>query len=402
MENLTDLLQKVQAGKLESDELAYVVKRIKASKPGDDQDLYTLIDILGKAQAKEYRSLVESFLDYPSDPQIPKIALETLCLSWGLIKEYIPTLKHIIRSLKDYDFSRKDEPVRLVALKCAGEFLRDYPEPELLELLLSIQDRRNREQEIIQYGAYAAIIRAIGKDWSDIPKFEDINLETGLKRDYPFIYKAREMLKKQCAEQGIMRSIDELYKEASDGEFDDETTLTEEEIDYVAHQLENSNHKTGIWKLLDILVYTKAIKYRSLIEKYLYYPDFPLISRIALKGLCDWGYTKDYLDVIKAFLKGVEWDHLDGWDDEDRICSTASWCLADFLKDELKKDPHSKESRELLQFLIDLYRNGKDNTARGFAFRTLSVATGINRSELKNPKSSYYIYNLVNKYDLNI
>ncbi len=53
MKNLTELLEKAQAGKLEPEELAYVVKRIKTSKPDDDQDLYTLIDILGRAQAKE-------------------------------------------------------------------------------------------------------------------------------------------------------------------------------------------------------------------------------------------------------------------------------------------------------------------------------------------------------------
>ncbi len=309
--------------------------------------------------------------------------------------EYLPALKQIIRSLKDFDFLREDYPVRLIALKCAGEYLRSYPEPEFLELLLSIQDRRNSEKKTIQYGAYIAILRAVGQDWSSIPKFEDINLDTGLERDSSLVYKARQMLKKQCAEKGIMRSLRELYKEASGTKFDDEKTLSDEEIDYVAQQLENPTSDMDLWLAANILVDTEAVKYKSLMEKYLCCPEHPSVSLIILEGFCNWGYAKDYLDLLKQFMQGVDWDK-DGM-----LLVTASDWLEDFIKDELNTSPHSEKSKELIKFLLDLYQNGKNDSIRKTAFSTLSGSTKINEYELNNPKSAYHIDKLRDHFDLN-
>ncbi len=271
MQNLTELLQKAQAGKLETGELAYVAERIKASKPGDDQDLYTLIDILGKTQAKEYRSLVEGFLDYPSDPQIPKIALETLCLSWELTHEYLPLLKQIIKTLQKYEDLRKDDAVRLVALKCIGEYIQGHRELELLELLLSTQACKNNGKEIIQYGAYIALIRAMGKDWSEIPKFEDVISKNGsLEPNSLIINEARYWLQKECMEQVIMwgytkPDLDTIKKLIKGVEWDEDNKLCTTALiclgfflnQYVRKGLYAEEHKELIQLILDIYHTTK-------------------------------------------------------------------------------------------------------------------------------------------------
>ena len=173
MINLNELLEKAKWDKLSDGEISEVVRRIKETKPGQDEDLYMLLHILGRSGADQYRPLVEKFLYYPSYPMVSSIALKTLCVYWGYEEEYLDKIKIFIKGV-DWD---GDEDVKLNAVNCAGSYLISTPEKELYELLIHIFE--NDPNETCREAALESIERGIGREWSDIlaPKnAEDIEL----------------------------------------------------------------------------------------------------------------------------------------------------------------------------------------------------------------------------------
>ena len=84
MKNLDALLDKAKWSELTQEEIAEVVKRIENFKENEN-DLYTLIHILGCSGASQYRKLVEKFLYYPEDSMISRIALK-LCVIGAMQK----------------------------------------------------------------------------------------------------------------------------------------------------------------------------------------------------------------------------------------------------------------------------------------------------------------------------
>lgn len=163
MKSLDELLEKAKWDKLSSEELNYIVERIKSSTPEEDDDLYTLIHILGKSGNKQYKKIVESFLFYPSSPMIPAIALKTLCTYWGFEDEYLPVMKNFIQGV-EWD---TDNDVKLVAISCAGQYLKNQNDKELIQSLLSIYQNEN-EDEFNREGAFVALALATGHDWDEI------------------------------------------------------------------------------------------------------------------------------------------------------------------------------------------------------------------------------------------
>lgn len=182
MENLDQLLEKAKWDKLSAQEIDNVVKAIKATTPDHDDDLYTLLHILGRSEAVQHKDLVEKFLYYPSFPMISGIALRTLCIYWGLTKEYHDQLKKFIQQV-DWD---PDEDVRLTAIQCARNYLGEAADEDLLKLLLNIfYDEAAIEP--IREAAYEAVAMATGQTYQDLLKDEKPN---------PLILeKAKQMIK---------------------------------------------------------------------------------------------------------------------------------------------------------------------------------------------------------------
>ncbi len=173
MLKLDELLEKAKWDKLSEAEISEVVKRIKQTKPGQDEDLYMLLHILGRSEADQYRPLVEKFLYYPSYPMVSSIALRTLCVYWIYEKEYLHKIKEFLKGV-DWD---AEFDVKRCAISCAGSYLRSTPEKELYELLIQIFE--NDPDEICREAALESIERGIGKEWNEIlvPKsIEDIRL----------------------------------------------------------------------------------------------------------------------------------------------------------------------------------------------------------------------------------
>jgi hypothetical protein len=182
MENLDQLLDKAKWDKLSPQEIDSVVMAIKATTPDNDDDLYTLLHILGRSEAVKHKELVEKFLYYPSFPMISGIALRTLCIYWGLTKEYLDPLKRFIQQV-DWD---PDEDVRLTAIQCARNYLGEASDEDLLKLLLNIFYDEGAI-EPIREAAYEAVAMATGQTYEDMIKDEKPN---------PLILeKAKQMIK---------------------------------------------------------------------------------------------------------------------------------------------------------------------------------------------------------------
>ncbi|WP_405059846.1 hypothetical protein OG474_44950 [Kribbella sp. NBC_01505] len=96
---------------------------------------YSLIHILGRAQAVRHRELVAGFLQSPGDPDLARIALKSLCSYWGLTAEYLPQVIEFVRGV-EWD----EEPcsVRPIAMSVLGAHLTDHPDPALTRLLLDV------------------------------------------------------------------------------------------------------------------------------------------------------------------------------------------------------------------------------------------------------------------------
>lgn len=158
-----------------------------------------------------------------------------------------------------------------------------------------------------------------------------------------------------------MRSLEDLLQEARHG------SLTDVELEYVANRIKYFDpDKEDDDTLCDLLLiieesdvssnpenrYTKprAIKYRHLIEPFLEYPRFNYVSAMALRILCQsvWGFTEDYLDVIKKFIQGVEWD-----DGDCAICAMSS--AGEYLNKKTDEDLSQKdiELAQLLKSVMD-------------------------------------------------
>lgn len=141
-----------------------------------------------------------------------------------------------------------------------------------------------------------------------------------------------------------MRNLNNLLQKSKNGR------LTDEQISYVVKRVEDPKVELeDLYTCIFILgmAFTtrpRGLKYRQLVESFLYYPKDPEISAIALKTLCDyWDLTADYLDVVKEFIKGVVWDK-----ERDLVLVSVN-IAGEFLRKSRKKD------KELLQLLIDLW-----------------------------------------------
>ena len=174
MRSLDELLEEAKWGQLTDEELTYVVNRIKEKRKkkdrSPDRDLYTLLYILGKSGAVEYRDLVESFLHYPSWPWISSMALRTLVSYWDLMEDYLREIKLFVKGV-DWD----DDHVRIVAVSAAGRYLTGYQDKELLKLLIDIFVNTN-EPDYIRQGAYEALADAVGRDWRDLVGEKEMDL----------------------------------------------------------------------------------------------------------------------------------------------------------------------------------------------------------------------------------
>jgi hypothetical protein len=170
--NLPELLKRAYSEEITHDELSEVVRMIVSD---ENQDLHTLIQILGRAGSPKYREIVEPYLHNVGNPQLSALAVKVLCWSWGLVREY---REHLLCFLRGVDWDGEDY-VRLEAISTVGEYLREESDKELLQVIYNIFSDQ-RERPLIRAAAYRALCRSEKIEWRDIvpvPRLVDSSTE---------------------------------------------------------------------------------------------------------------------------------------------------------------------------------------------------------------------------------
>lgn len=178
-----------------------------------------------------------------------------------------------------------------------------------------------------------------------------------------------------------MRNVRELVMKAK------QENLNNDDIAYVIKKLEEckSTPDDDLYDYIYILgrgMYGKPIPpaYKKLVEHFLYYPQDSSISALALDVLFYyWKFTDDYLERLKMFIRGVEWD-------KDKEVRGKAITLAGIYL----KDTHDKE---LLSLLIDIFeKRDKADAFEDFhrmeAYCALCLAYGLTWSQLPSYSAS--------------
>ncbi len=156
------MLARAKKGLLSETEIAAVAHELE--NPASETDPYTLLHILGRAEAKSHTKLVEHFLNQRDDPMVAHLALQILCGFWGYCSRYLSDVSRFIDGVP-WD---PDEEIRSGAISAAGEYLRATEHPELINKLLAIFENENESQGARE-DAYLALARAVGRNWSELP-----------------------------------------------------------------------------------------------------------------------------------------------------------------------------------------------------------------------------------------
>jgi hypothetical protein len=173
--NLSELFKRAYWGKVTDAELSEVVRMITS---GQNEDLHTLIQIVGRAGSPKYRKIVEPYLHDVGDPQLSALAVQVLCWSWGLAGEYRSELVCFLHGV-DWD---AEGYVRVQTISTVGEYLRENSDVELLQIIHGIF-ANDAERPLIRGTAYRALCRSEKIEWKDIvPAPSEVDSSTEIDR----------------------------------------------------------------------------------------------------------------------------------------------------------------------------------------------------------------------------
>lgn len=176
------LLLRVNSGKkLEPEELQGVLQLLDAfliQGPGKAlsiDDVYNYLLLIGRAKAKEYTRVLESFLEI-HDPLTVSLILEILCLEWNRTPDYLERVTHFAVGAS-WD---TENDVRETAIKILGEHVRKHlkklapgtplsmHDSRVLELLLNICEDSDDDLWTRKI-AYTTLLHAYGKPDEELP-----------------------------------------------------------------------------------------------------------------------------------------------------------------------------------------------------------------------------------------
>jgi hypothetical protein len=130
-------VQQARAGELSKGDLDRIAHELEHQQNFDGVREQLLVML--HAGDASYRSAVERYLDFRSDPEVAKLALVTLCASWGLTRFLIDRLSQFIEGVV-WDWAGGEAVVRPAASTLAGAYLARRRSRSLLGLLLRIAE----------------------------------------------------------------------------------------------------------------------------------------------------------------------------------------------------------------------------------------------------------------------
>ena len=156
---ITQLLERAQRRDATAHDAREAVELLRTCD--DELAVYDLLFVIGRAQAVEYRELVQRYLHSPGHPMHARIALQILCDWWSLGQEY---RGHMIRFVVGVEWDLADGGyVQLAALSSAGELIAEHEDPALMRSILEVYDDPEAN-DVARAAAYGALWRALGRD----------------------------------------------------------------------------------------------------------------------------------------------------------------------------------------------------------------------------------------------
>lgn len=164
---LSALLDRVKDGEKLPPDIVDAVAATVAREETTDRDRYTALHILGLAGARQYRSLLERYLEDPADPMLARIAILGLARYWSEPERY---LDYVVRAVEGQEWDYLDD-VQLVAISIAGDYLSDHDDPDLLRTLIGKAQAAPRGTGM-RGATLDALARAMGLTWPEIVRRE--------------------------------------------------------------------------------------------------------------------------------------------------------------------------------------------------------------------------------------
>lgn len=163
-----------------------------------------------------------------------------------------------------------------------------------------------------------------------------------------------------------MAKVDQLLHKALIGKLDST------EKSYLAKLAENPGNE-NLFIILSALGEAQALEYKPLMEKNLTRTEDNAIPALALQILClHWNLTINYLDVVKKFIRGMDWDY-DG-----HVKLNAIQVARGFFGND-------NMDVELVELLLDVFEDPfEGNAIREDAYDALATMAGKTRDELPN------------------
>lgn len=161
MTEWNQLLERAKWGVLSEAEVERVAQELR--RPKSNADRYTLLYILGKANAQQYRQTVESYLEIEGDAMLARLALQILCDFWGQADRYVQQLSRFAEGVP-WD---SEGYARQMAISIAGRYLSSRSDPKLLRQLIRTFEEDN--DPLARDDAYRALARAVGRAGSELP-----------------------------------------------------------------------------------------------------------------------------------------------------------------------------------------------------------------------------------------
>lgn len=152
--DLDELVDQAKQGLVSRQQLAEVAALLRSTV--DETRTYRLLYVLSRSRATEHEELVAGFLR-SGEPELARLALQTLCTFWGLAESYMDELRAFLDGV-DWD-SWGD--VRQIAISAAGDHLRTHTDTAMFARLLELAYPDNTD-EVERRVALEALATALG------------------------------------------------------------------------------------------------------------------------------------------------------------------------------------------------------------------------------------------------
>lgn len=155
-----DLVWRATKGLLSNQERLDLEWKVRSRSPG----LYRNLLALGRTGDKKYKQFAIDLLYETEDDSIARLCIQILCRYFGLYKESRDILLEFIEGV-DWD---EAEFARHMAISCAGTYLREYQDLDLLSALYRIFQDETEDQHTREI-AYSGLGEACGLSGDELP-----------------------------------------------------------------------------------------------------------------------------------------------------------------------------------------------------------------------------------------